>query len=169
MRLPILAFLTGTLATTITAALPTDRLLKGRDSLVMHVKLPGGKLSGIAPTSDTGGTLYLEGNAYAIPASLQASQGCTTEPVKELADRLAQMCLDVANERGHFIWKDTAHNDPPTTCMVLDHWQHLGQNGDDVDVWSEAPIVNAIPDFPFLEGSRAIVGSRQLQARFGLI
>ena len=29
--------------------------------------------------------------------------------------------------------------------------------------WSEAPIVNAIPDFPFLEGSRAIVGSRQLQ------
>jgi len=35
--------------------------------------------------------------------------------------------------------------------------------------WSEAPIVNAIPDFPFLEGSRAIVGSRQLQARFGLI
>ena len=35
--------------------------------------------------------------------------------------------------------------------------------------WSEAPIMNAIPNFPFLEGSRAIVGSRQLQARFGLI
>ena len=35
--------------------------------------------------------------------------------------------------------------------------------------WSEAPIVNAIPDFPFLEGSRAIVGSRQLQAISGLI
>ena len=35
--------------------------------------------------------------------------------------------------------------------------------------WSEAPIVNAIPDFPFLEGSRAIVGSRQLQAISGLL
>jgi len=31
-------------------------------------------------------------------------------------------------------------------------------------IWSEAPIVMRFLTFPFLEGSRAIVGSRQLQA-----